>query len=352
MTLFEKEYRDTFSQVKASESLTRRVMTMKKEQKVIRFTRVVRFVFIAALISSMLALTAFAYTGFVLYENPGDMLEAFFGENGYAHVEAETITYDKGEAGLAQWQTPEMDREPVNETLAEELVAPYISAVGQSVTHEEYTMTIEAYSYDSDTNTALVYYTIENPNGVTGYSLQSTGEVWWPGGELIYCNQSMKSYLVAEKTTETKLYAAGYISIVESRRDEGLYLNFTGNLNWDEFGNRIASKTGIELPVQGDEEDMKTITLADGNIVISPISIVIYGKDLGIMNEGNETKVDFLVIQYSDGTEYLIEDDGVMNYAYGTMEQKPNGYVTYCLNRIVDLDNVTAVVVNGTDYPR
>ena len=347
--MFDKqEYREMFSQVTASECLTRRVMNMKMEQKVIRFTRAVRIVFIAALLGSMLALTAFAYTGFVVYENPGQMLDAFFGENGYEHVEAETITYDKGEDGLAQWQTPEQDREPVNETLAQELVAPHISAVGQSISYEAYTMTIEAYSFETETNTALVYYTIESPNGVTGYSLQSNGEVWWPGGELIYCNQSMRSYIIQDETTDNKLSVAGYISMLESRRHEGIYLNFYNHLDWDANGNRIEVISGISLPVQENTEGMRTVTLADGDIVISPISIVLYGKGLGIMNEGDETIVHSLVIRYSDGTEYLVMDDGVMNYAYGTMVQEPDGYVTYCLNRIVDLDNVTAVVVNGT----
>ena len=41
----EKEYQDMFTQVKASEELTRRVMTMKSEEKVIRFTRVARAAF-------------------------------------------------------------------------------------------------------------------------------------------------------------------------------------------------------------------------------------------------------------------------------------------------------------------
>lgn len=350
--MFEKEYREVFSQVKASECLTRRIVHMKKEHKVLRFARPVRLVFIAALLCTMLALTAFAYSGFVLYENPGDMLEAFFGENGYAHVDSEIIEEDRGEDGTAQWQTPEQDRESLNETLADELVAPYISAVGQTICYEGYTLTLEAYSYDSDTNTALVYYFIENPDGVSGYELLRNGEVWWPGGELVYCNQSMKSYIVPDKTTDTKLYGAGYISIVESRREEGLYLNFAGNLNWDLFGNRIASRAGIELPLHGDEGDMKNITLADGNIVLSPISIVVFGEDLNLMNEGWETKVDSLVIRYSDGREYLIQAEGVMNYAYGTMEQRPGGYATYCLNRIVALDEVTAVVVNGTEYTR
>lgn len=348
----EKEYKEMFSQVKASEGLTRRVMTMKFEQKAIRFTRVVRIVFVGALLCSMLALTAFAYTSFVVYENPGQMLDAFFGENSYSHVEPETMEVDKGEDGLAHWQTPEQDREPVNETLAQELIAPHISAVGQSITYDDYTMTIEAYSFETETNTALLYYTIENPNGVVGYSLQSNGEVWWPGGELVFCNQSMKSYIIQDETTDTQLSVAGYISILESGRGENIYLNFYPNLDWNANGDRIELCAGINLPVQQDTEGMATVKLADGNIVISPMSIVIYGKDLNLMNAADETRVRSLVIRYSDGTEYLVLDEGVMNYAYGTMVQEPDGYVTYCLNRIVDLVNVTAVVVNGTEYQR
>ena len=325
---------------------------MKAEKKAIRFTRAVRIVFVGALLCSMLALTAFAYTGFVVYENPGQMIDAFFGENGYDHVEAETITSEKGDYGVAQWQAPSQDREPVNETLAQELIAPHISAVGQSITYEDYTMTIEAYSFETETNTALVYYTIENPNGVTGYSLQANGEVWWPEGELVFCNQSMKSYIIQDETTDNKLSVASYISILESGRGEDIYLNFSANLDWGENGDRIEWRPGISLPVQKDTEGMATVKLADGNIVISPMSIVIYGKDLDLMNAADETRVRSLVIRYSDGTEYLVHDDGVMNYAYGTMVQAPDGYVTYCLNRIVDLDNVTVVVVNGIEYQR
>ncbi len=348
----DKEYNEMFSQVKASGDLVRRIMTMKLEQKAIRFTRAVRIVFVGALLCSMLALTAFAYTGFVVYENPGQMLEAFFGENGYDHIEAETITYDKGDYGVSQWQAPEQEREAVDETLAQELVAPYIYAIGQSISYENYTMTIEAYSFETRTNTALLYYTIENPNGVTDYALQQNGELWWPGGELVYCNQSMKSYIIPDETTDQKISVAGYISIQESGRGENIYLNFYPNLDWDAQGNRVESTAGISLPVQNDTEGMDTVMLADGNIVISPMSIVIYGKDLGLMNAADETRVHSLTIRYSDGTEYLVHADGVMNYAYGTMVQEPDGYVTYCLNRIVDLDNVTAVVVNGIEYQR
>ena len=348
----EKEYREVFSQVKASQDLTRRVMTMKREKKAFRYTRAVRIAFVGALLCSMLALTAFAYTGFILYENPGQMLDAFFGENGYDHVEAETITYDKGEAGIAQWQAPEQEREPVDETLAQELIAPHIAAVGQKVTYEDYTMTIEAYSFETETNTALLYYTIENPNGVTGYSLQKNGELWWPGGELVYCNQSMKSYIIQAETTDNKLSLAGYVSILESGRGENIYVNFYSNVDWNELGKRVELVTGISLPVQSDTEGMDTVKLANGNIVISPMSIVIYGRDLGLMNAGDETRVHSLLIRYSDGTEYLVLDEGVMNYAYGTMVQEPDGYVTYCLNRIVDLKNVSAVVVDGTEYQR
>ena len=348
----ENEYLEVFSRVKASENLTRSVLNMKREKKAFRFTRAVRIAFVGAMLCCMLALTAFAYTGFVVYENPRSMLDAFFGENGYDHVEPETITYDKGEAGLAQWQVPEQDREPVDETLAQELIAPHIAAVGQKVTYEDYTMTIVAYSFETETNTALLYYTIENPNGVTGYALQKNGELWWPGGEMVYCNQSMKSYIIQAETTDTKLSLAGYISILASGRGNDIYLNFTSNLDWNELGNRLEAVSGISLPVHSDTEGMDTVALADGNIVISPMSIVIYGRDLGLMNAGNETRVHSLLIRYSDGTEYLVLDEAVMNYAYGTMVQEPDGYVTYCLNRIVDLKNVSAVVVNGTEYQR
>jgi len=344
----QNEYRSAFSAVKASREVYLEVLNMKNRKKNHLLGKASRMILIGAAIVSMMAVSAFAYTGFVLYENPGNMMEAFFGKNGYDHVESETIVEDYGKYGISTWTTPEQEREDLNQALAEELVQPHVYAVGQSIFYENNTMTIEAFSYSTATKTGLVYLSIENPDGVSGYSLQPNGEVWWPGGELLYFNQGERYFIVKEHTTDTKLVAAAYI--YRFREDEDLYMNFYRNVDWDALGNRIEHGAGIHLPLDSETEDMKHITLAEGNIVVSPIGITVFGRDLGLMNMTNETRVDELTIRYTDGTEYVVLGENVRNYAQGAMEQKPDGCVTFCLNRIVDVDAVASVVVEGMEY--
>ena len=67
-----------------------------------------------------------------------------------------------------------------------------------------------------------------------------------------------------------------------------------------------------------------------------------------------------MVIRYADGTEYLVKDDTgevpVVNFARGYAEpgdgyETPRKCVTYLLNRVVDLEQVTEVLVDGIGYP-
>ena len=75
--MFEKQYKETFSQVVASDSLMQEVLNLKnKRHKKIRMMTLLA----AVMLIFALATTAFAYAGFVVYDNPGQMLEAFFGK--------------------------------------------------------------------------------------------------------------------------------------------------------------------------------------------------------------------------------------------------------------------------------
>ena len=118
----EKQYIDTFSQIHAPEETLSEVlkMTKKKNNKVIRFARLI---VIAAIITVMLATTVFAYVGFTHYENPMQMLKTFFGGNEYYVDDGFTYTetyYDQ----VYNYVVPTEEHVPVDTKVAEKDVAP------------------------------------------------------------------------------------------------------------------------------------------------------------------------------------------------------------------------------------
>lgn len=156
-------------------------MTTKKKKN--RDLRVIPIVALIIMMFSIVVLAAVNFTPgftnveFTPYENPAAMLQAFFGENGKTHSGG-IVEYD--EYGNQIFNIPGWERIPVDETLADELIVPYISAETTSVSWNDYTLSVEANLYDNVTGAGILYYTLENPNGVTGFELWPNGHIWYP----------------------------------------------------------------------------------------------------------------------------------------------------------------------------
>ena len=167
--MFEKQYKETFSQVVASDRLMQEVLNLKnKKRNKLRGMTLVA----AVLLVCALATTAFAYTGFVVYENPGQMLEALFGSGKEQSHEGKVYVDDVGQTLI----DPHFQREELDVEAAEEYVAPHIFEVGKSVTFEGNTLTVDAVSYDATTQCGVVYVHLENPNGVPAYTVGMDGQ--------------------------------------------------------------------------------------------------------------------------------------------------------------------------------
>lgn len=344
-----KMYKETFAQVQASEETLSEVLKMTKKQNHNYGRRFTRMLVIAAVVTAMLATTAFAYVGFTQYENPMQMLDAFFGSAEYkidegGYVRTETY-YDK------EWDVvlPTVEQVPVDENLAEQKVSPYISDVGRSITDDGDTLTVEAHLYDSATNCGIIYITLENPNGVSGYNLQLDGEVWWPALQRVEVyNCSGKSFIIEEETTDTKLSIAYY------------YSDLYGDENWIRVGFG-GGKEFLYLPLD-DGGGMDAIALAGGDILVSPIGMKIDAGSMEFLRKVDTDgtllapmvdNIKTLIIRYKDGTEYVIhantEDQLTENYKYCI--QTDEVYMrTYSFNRLIDIDQVEAVIINDVEY--
>ena len=117
----------------------------------------------------------------------------------------------------------------------------------------------------------------------------------------------------------------------------------------------------IPLP---ENNPMPNIHAGNDGITVTPISMQIDVTDLTFLHEVQDGQVrvhadnvDTVVIRYKDGTEYMVEDGYILNYTFAlcssATEWEEDNYnmLTYMFNRIIDIDEVAAVIINGTELP-
>ena len=307
---------------------------------------------IAAVLVLALSVTAFAYVGFVVYENPAAMLNAFFGENTRSKSEG---LIEHGENGALTVALPGWERVPVDATLADELIAQYISAEASIISWDGYTLSVEANLYDARTQSGLLYYSIENPAGVTGYLVRGQSSVLFQEGSISFypClsgGWAGEDYLDAARSTDTKIYICRYYV-----GSEGLTGNKElGDLELQVRANSDGEILGSAVLNYENESNIAGLSVADGSIVLSPIGIRIYNAKLGheAVND-----ISNIVLHYNDGTEYVVLDnDGTPehftdNTTCGLLDSVSDpARVTFTFNRLVDINSLSSVSVNGTSY--
>jgi len=308
------------------------IQGQKKASK--RRFSLVRIALIAAVFILAGSATALAVVSFTQYEEPTDMLQAFFGEDKYSSgdgiVEYETLEYDGVLYEKLVNNLPAWERVPINEEQIKAL-APYICGVNGKINYEDYTLTVEACLYDSRIQSGLLYYTIENPNGISGYSISPNGMLVWPEGSPIYAGFSHPemSYIDDSKTTDTKLYVCSHFILVEDWGHP--YISIGDGSNRDDK-NRLA----IELF----DEGLPGKSLDNENIKLSPIGIEINGAGLGIDIDG----IDYLSLKFIDDSEYILIGDFVDNCAYALLHEG-YGALTCLFNRVIDTESVTEIVI-------
>lgn len=375
------------------------VMEEPDMKKSVNKKRIVRNLLVAAIAVCTLAISAFAATAYLLFGSPEDMLGAIFGDKtGYDHSEGSIRPDPEGPpSGIIV--EPTYDRVPADETVVAEDVAPLVEPVGQSISWEGYTLTIDANLYDSSTKCGLVTYVLENPDGL-GYSLQSDGEVWFSTGEVVSFSQFGRSYIIGEKSTDTKLAAAYYYQL-RNPNSSDLEIGFTqwASITQDEINQKVAEiKEELRREIPEDEiyefqklyygedwlwfeenrtreeiidagyevkayerldevttcpdkitipesaqSEMTSISLGGGVVVLSPIAVTIHEKE--IENIGHSF-MGLMKVRFDDGTEYVVQDGYISNYVFNVSDSEGMAH-TYMFNRIIDVRKVVSVIVDG-----
>lgn len=330
--MFDKKiYRETVSSLHASREILQEVKAMTNQSR--KPFRLSRAIALAAIVTALCAAAAVAAVGFIRYENPANLLQAFFGEN----VDSSEGIVEYNEYGKLITNIPAWERLLLDESVAQELVAPYLFAVGEQAVYGDYTLTVEAGLYDPSMSAGLLYYKVENPDGVSGYEVFADGELWWPADAPVFtiATSSSRTYLDTASTTDTVLWLCTYFITDESSLPVSI----------GDGQNRLDMATvTVALPEDGGPA---SVELAEGAITLSPIGIRIDGTALGLPVDSGIVQI---VLHYADGTDYVLEDEDafVSNRTYALQDQ---GAFIYTFNRIVDTTALTSVTIEGTDYP-
>lgn len=406
-------------------------------RKHINAKRIIRNLLIAALIVSMLAVTVYAAAAYLIFDSPEEMVTAIFGdETGFDHKGVTTWT-DPWKPGSV-YENPAYDRVPVDETVMEEDIIPYITAVGKSISYDGYTVTVDAVMYDSTTRCGMVTYLLTNPDGVGSYEVQNNGMLWNGAAEMVDFNQYGYPYIIQEKTTDTQLAVAYYFCIDAFKKEETLFvdiyegvelsdeeindmreqiyaefteeeaLEYLRNAIGDANYNRVSvevkredwvnvaydqilmdRREALEHPNRieiacNQESKLNNVKAGDGSITLTPICFRLDASQLDFLQDNREgmdtmsaDNVDSVEIIYKDGTTYEVRKEGVDNTLWGLIseseelvpvevhvypDQDPEGVgysttiqganhciLTYMFNRIIDVEAVSSVIVNGVE---
>lgn len=369
--MFETEYKAAFAHVKAPENTVRRVMDMAEERNVWRKKRKFRIALVAAIVISAVVLLG-AYSGFVLYERPKEMLEALMGINGRSTYAAHEVVVLDENGYPIRIENPAGTRTELDMELAKKWIAPYIYQVGERIVDGDTILTAEACLIDRATHTAALYLKLENS---PSYDVSSRGQVWWlnennefyyyPKVSMIGQDFFLSNYLIAEEmTTEDTL--AVILMFTCDEGSEGMILT--------------AGESGKNITIPFPEKTgMKYLELAEGKIVLSPFGAILDSGTFGIRFWTN----DIISIRYKSGEEYLLhwedpawkqyeaapqesvkipydEDrwetmenlkDPIYNSNFSVFLDEENSSVVFIFNRVLDLDEVKSVVINGMEYP-
>lgn len=301
----------------------------------------------AILIAVMLATTVFAAVGFILFDNPMQMIDTLFGNHtGYDHADW-NVPDSQGDTA-AEYHA---DRTPVDTGIAEAL-APQAEVVGQSITYAGHTLTVDANLYDAATKCGFVTYTIENPNGIRAYAVDPTGEISFPYGELLITNQYGRSYIIQEKCTDTTLCATYYYQTRNPQNaDLELRISFWAAVEdpkafLEQPAEEVMSYTDspemIVIPAKT-SMDIRTVRSQNGAVTLSPFSVQI---NLALLPAGAHEFVNDLTLTFQDGTEYVVKNETTLNCLF-EVGNEDSTEASLMMNRLVDVDSVVSITVNG-----
>ena len=268
----------------------------------------------------------------------------------------------------------DMERIPGDPATTERLVGKYLSKLDAEMTVEGNTYKMGTFLVD-DTGTGILTFSVENPNGFE-YDDMGYGETWIESVRAnVYYGRSeptrgdrdgamsadTKLYVDESSSTDTCLQVIAYFISGKGfsyAKDSTFYFSVTDNA-YQYHSIAIQIQTRVPVKTLTDENGQKTLISPVGMTMIDTL----YGDE--------EVSTDELYICYQDGTDYAVRSrkNNLLNWTVGYITGQgldpefdyykivlgitdpPEGtYYSYLFNRLVDVDTVTSVTLEGRVY--
>ena len=232
-----------------------------------------------------------------------------------------------------------------------------VEHVGLSVEGNGYTLELGDIAADEN-GCGSVTFTLSNPNGVALYEpAAEIGELVLSGaegeqtldlitldfgdgdGESVRAFADTREMIEKESSTKTEVHGTMYFAGFGGEAD--LEKGLTWALNWHEgYGNDAKQCTAeTQRFYLSKRVASKTFTSSDGvEAKVSPFSVQI---SVDPETSGSIRKLHLVL---KDGTEQVIEDDGVANYYFGLESDEG---VTWVSTQLIDPDSVESVHAEG-----
>jgi|GEM_PF-2534334 hypothetical protein len=373
----DNKIREAFSKIHAPEAVLREVNmriseneSIRKHEKTKRYSKVI---LIAAVLTTILAVSVAAY-GLV----HSDFYKNAFGTGVEGSPGGPRDEYDREGNFVKTVDEPAVERVEVDPELAEELVGDKVASVGETVTIGEYTVSVNDFVFDEN-GIGMVSAVISHPEGHIRYNYewyQNSSNANVSGYELFeYVGDNkldnpflgFKGKVVTDESTATDYHMIYYVCLMsaEQETDDIDYVFYSPtplkkSLTYDQYlsgeanhysEDELYDKVKIRIHIN-DRVAATKFVCGDDEISISPLGAKL---PLGCMElEGANENISRaryakkFVINFKDGTEYIVNDQNHASNGEGTLDDA-NGVTRYAFNRLVDVENIESVSITTQD---
>lgn len=304
-----------------------------------------------------------------------DFFEGMFGNTTKTSTPAQPVSIDDGKGGTVDVIIPSKEFVDVDEERASELLRNYV--LEEPIVKElgEHTLTVENFLYNE--LGGLMYFTLEREGGVTalagnedtnlakGVNFTDEADFYFNVeiGEQIVGHENV--YVDMQQSTAEKMYCYSYFlwsEEIDVQQKPYLFIQKypctrgeMDSMNEEEL-TKMWENTVEEKVTLTEKEAVPTKTLdlgEKGSLRISPFAMAFdIPKMFGLSGLGASStlNVKHIEVQYKNRESYVVEDqnENINNTGY-VIGCDP--YYKVAFNRLVDVENVKAVVINDIIIP-
>ena len=301
----------------------------------------------------------------------GELFARIWGNEGKSNVASHQVTIvesgkidDDGNPVTVDVKMPKIEYAAQDPDVADKLLNGKYTTEPVSTTIGDTTVTVETVVHDGMGIVAA--YTVERAGGVNCFNYSQLDNeakgAWFNEDQNImfgFEEGAGKIWVDLERSTDTKLYCYEYMVTIGSKSSIKDHITLfcqeykDTRANIEKMNNEkgdtsyIKDSKSVKVPV-ADKLTSETFKSSDkGTIKISPIAMK-WDSTGGKAPKGEALdSVSNVKITLNDGSTYLVFDENTASYGYICGDD--TGF-TVLFNRLVDVDNIAKITIDGTDF--